>query len=140
MKSLREVRRDNLLLVLASLGGHGGQKKLSEKSGIYHTYISNLRLGNREMGEDIARKIEAAMGLSVGWMDRPHSGIEDDQGAYEKAATLEDVAMEQRLLALWEQLPESRRWIVIEVMEDMVLLAQYRSSPSSSQLQVNDPN
>lgn len=128
MSSLKEVRRQNLNLILASLGGHGAQKKLSEKSGIYHSHISNLRLGNKEMGEEIARKIEGAMSLSSGWMDRPHSGIQDEEGSCAKTATLEDLAMEQRLLALWAQLPAVRRWIALEVLEDMVAATQVRSS------------
>lgn len=130
MSSLKEIRRQNLLLILASLGGHGGQKKLSEKTGIHHTYISSLRVGNREMGEETARKMESAMGLSAGWLDQPHSGIEDDQGTYAKTVTLEEVAMEQRLLALWAQLPAVRRWIALEVLEDMVVSTQVRSSSS----------
>ncbi|MGB2788906.1 MAG: hypothetical protein WBC13_06260 [Dokdonella sp.] len=80
--------------------------------------------------------------FSVGWMDRPHSGIEDDQGTHGKTATLEDVAMEQRLLELWEQLTASRRCIALEVLEDMVVSAQYRTAPSlpPSPLQVHDAN
>ncbi|HAS84020.1 MAG TPA: hypothetical protein DCS43_15405 [Verrucomicrobia bacterium] len=128
MDSLKEVRRQNLNLILSSLGGHGAQKKLSEKSGIYHTHISNLRVGHKEMGEEIARKIEGTMGLSSGWMDRPHSEVRDDQGTYAKTATPGALAMEQRLLTLWEQLPEVRRWIALEMLEDMVAATQIRSS------------
>ena len=133
MGSLKEIRRENLNLILVSLGGHGAQKKLSEKSGIYHTHISNLRMGNKEMGEEIARKIEAAMGLSAGWMDQLHSmspegRIQDPQGTYTKTATPEDAAMEQRLLALWAQLPSTRRLMVLETLEDMVLATQVRAS------------
>ena len=129
MENLKEVRRQNLNLVLTSLGGHGAQKKLSEKSGIYYTYISNLRQGHKEMGEEIARKIEAAMSLSPGWMDQSHSSVQDEQGT--DAKTPEDVAMDQRLLALWEQLPNVRRWIVLEMMEDMIAAAQVRSTSSA---------
>ncbi len=97
MENLKEVRRQNLNLVLTSLGGHGAQKKLSEKSGIYYTYISNLRQGHKEMGEEIARKIEAAMSLSSGWMDQAHSSGGDGSavigavGAITRRATLDRV-------------------------------------------------
>lgn len=124
MNGLREVRRQNLLLVLAGLGGHGAQKKLAEKSVIHHTYLSNIRVGNREMGEEIARKIEAAMGLASGWMDQPHSAIgEEDQGSY-VVATPEEVALEQRMASLWEQLSLPRRRIALEVLADMVAAEQ----------------
>lgn len=135
--SLRELRRTNLSLILASLGGHGGQKKLSEKTGIHNSYISNLRVGNREMGEEIARKIETAMGLAVGWMDQPHSGIEDDQVTFANTATFEEVALEQRLLALWDQLPVQRQQIALEVLEDMVVSTKVRLSPHGP---TPDPN
>ena len=126
MNNLKEVRRQNLDLVLASLGGHGAQKKLSEKSGIYHSHISNLHLGYKEMGEEIARKIEAAMCLSSGWLDQPHSGIQDELCTYAKTATLEEFAMEQRLLALWAQLSCERQQIALEVLADMALAEHYR--------------
>ena len=83
------------------------------------------------MGEEIARKIEAAMSLSSGWMDQAHSSVQDEQATYARTATPEDVAMDQRLLALWEQLPDVRRWIVLEMMEDMIAAAQVRSAPSA---------
>ena len=131
--SLRDVRRQNLLLVLAGLGGHGAQKKLSEKSGIYHTYLSNIRVGNREMGEEIARKIEAAMGLMPGWMDQPHSVMEAEEQDY-VAATPEEVALEQRLASLWEQLSMPRRRIALEVLADMVAAEQAQAAPPERSL------
>lgn len=129
LNSLREVRRQNLLLVLAGLGGHGAQKKLSEKSGIYHTYLSNIRVGNREMGEEIARKIETAMGLTPGWMDQPHATIEDEEQEGYVVATPEAVALEQRLASLWDQLSMPRRRIALEVLADMVAAEQAQAAP-----------
>ena len=129
LNSLREVRRQNLLLVLAGLGGHGAQKKLAEKSGIYHTYLSNIRVGNREMGEEIARKIEAAMGLAPGWMDQPHFSVEDEGPESYVVATPEAVALEQRLTSLWEQLSMPRRRIALEVLADMVAAQQAQAVP-----------
>lgn len=125
MSSLKEVRRQNLNLILASLGGHGAQKRLSKKTGIYHTHISNLRLGNKEMGEEIARKIEVAMALSSGWMDQLHSAMQDDQGVG-NVATPEAIVMEEQLLALWEQLPVERQQVALEVLTDMVLAENCR--------------
>lgn len=130
MNTLREVRRQNLHLVLAGFGGRGAQKKLAEKSGIYHTYLSNIRVGNREMGEEIARKIEAAMGLAPGWMDQPHAVFEKEKGDYAAvAATPEEVALEQRLTSLWEQLSMPRRRVALEVLADMVA-AEQAQTPS----------
>ena len=129
--STKEVRRQNLQLILSSLGGHGAQKILSEKSGIHHTYISNIRLGNREMGEEIARKIEATMGLTVGWMDQIHSTIADESAAYVKQATPDEVVMEARLLALWEQLSASRQRLALELLADMVAAEQGRLRSST---------
>ncbi|MDQ5910895.1 MAG: hypothetical protein QG599_2992 [Pseudomonadota bacterium] len=131
MQSLKEVRRQNLNLIVSSLGGHGAQKVLAVKSGIDQTYLSNIRTGNREMGEGIARKIEAALRYEMGWMDRAHSTVQNEQGTDAKTATPEDTALEQRLLALWAQLPAARRLIALEVLEDMIVAAQVRSAASA---------
>lgn len=128
MSSPKDRRRQNLNLILASLGGHGGQKRLSEKSGVHHSYLSNIRQGNREMGEEVARKIETALGLMPGWMDQPRSEArEDDDARYEDAAAdREGLALEERLLALWRQLSLERRRMALEMLADMVVAEQRR--------------
>lgn len=126
INNLKDIRRQNLNLLLTSLGGHGSQKRLAEQSGIYHTHISNLRMGNKEMGEEIARRIEGAMKLANGWMDRPHSGIHEDEESFTKA-TLEEAVMKERLLALWAQLSGDRQQVALNVLTDMALAEHCRS-------------
>ena len=78
MKTIDEIRLDNLLL---AIGRAGTATALAEKSGLSAAYISQIK--NRQpdsktgkpknMGDDAARKIEAGIGEMRGWMDVDHS-------------------------------------------------------------------
>lgn len=78
MKTIDEIRLDNLLL---AIGRAGTATALAEKSGLSAAYISQIK--NRQpdsktgkpknMGDDAARKIETGIGEMRGWMDVDHS-------------------------------------------------------------------
>ena len=78
MKTIDEIRLDNLLL---AIGRAGTATALAEKSGLSAAYISQIK--NRQpdsktgkpknMGDDAARKIETGLGEMRGWMDVDHS-------------------------------------------------------------------
>lgn len=38
-------------------------------------YLSHIRNGHKEIGNDLARRIEVAMDLPYGWMDADHSSM-----------------------------------------------------------------
>ncbi|RIJ84982.1 hypothetical protein RSP822_18095 [Ralstonia solanacearum] len=78
MKTIDEIRLDNLLL---AIGRAGTATALAEKSGLSAAYISQIK--NRQpdsktgkpknMGDEAARKVEAGIGEKRGWMDVDHS-------------------------------------------------------------------
>ncbi len=83
MKTISEIRRDNLLLLIAE---YGSLAALNEKLGLTRTdaTLSQIKNGSpdsrtgvaKAMGESVARRIENALSLETGWMDNsqiPHS-------------------------------------------------------------------
>lgn len=78
MKTIDEIRLDNLLLAISRAGT---ATALAEKSGLSAAYLSQIKnrqpdskTGNpKNMGDDAARKIEAGIGEKRGWMDVDHS-------------------------------------------------------------------
>lgn len=83
MKTIAEIRRDNLLLLIAE---HGSLAALNVKIGLTRTdaTLSQIKNGSpdsktkvaKSMGEAVARRIENSLGLEVGWMDNsqiPHT-------------------------------------------------------------------
>lgn len=78
MKTIAEIRRDNLLLAIERM--NGSQTRLAEAAGISPAYLSQVKTAQpnsktgrqRSMGDDIARRIEKAIGEAEGWMDQSH--------------------------------------------------------------------
>ncbi|CAM2295534.1 Putative phage repressor [Ralstonia mannitolilytica] len=78
MKTIDEIRLENLLTAISRAGT---ATALAEKSGLSAAYISQIK--NRQpdsktgkpknMGDDAARKIEVGIGEMRGWMDVDHS-------------------------------------------------------------------
>lgn len=78
MKTIDEIRLDNLLLAISRAGT---ATALAEKSGLSAAYISQIK--NRQpdsktgkpknMGDEAARKVEVGIGEKRGWMDVDHS-------------------------------------------------------------------
>ncbi|MDR3381765.1 S24 family peptidase [Cupriavidus basilensis] len=78
MKTIDEIRRLNLLAAIARLGTAA---ELAAKSGLSAAYLSQIKNRSPEsktgkpkgLGDEAARKIEAALGEPLGWMDRDHT-------------------------------------------------------------------
>jgi hypothetical protein len=83
MKTISEIRRENLLLLI---GEHESIAKLNIKVGLTRTDATLSQIKNRSadsktgvakaMGDSVARRIENALSLEVGWMDNqqvPHT-------------------------------------------------------------------
>ncbi len=75
MKTVSQIRRDNLLLLLER---HGSLANLNEKLELARTDATLSQIKNQSttsrgnpkmMGDTMARRIEAALGLEEGWMD-----------------------------------------------------------------------
>jgi Peptidase S24-like len=77
MKTNDEIRRENLLVAIKRAGTASA---LAEKAGVAAAYLSQIKNRSAEsktgkpksMGDEVARKIEKALGESEGWMDFDH--------------------------------------------------------------------
>lgn len=78
MKTIDEIRRDNLAIAVARFGG---ANKLAEAANVSAAYLSQVKNSQpasgsgkpKKLGDDVARKIEDALGERTGWMDTDHS-------------------------------------------------------------------
>ena len=77
MQTNDEVRRQNLLVAIERAGSAAKLAALSNTSPAYLSQIKNRTPDSKTgtpktMGDDMARRIEAAIEEPVGWMDVPH--------------------------------------------------------------------
>ncbi len=65
----KSIRRLNLLILESE---HGKLATIERKTGgiVTASYLSQIKNGSRNMGDDVARKLESSLGLEHGWMDR----------------------------------------------------------------------
>ena len=90
MKTIDEIRRLNLIEAIARAGT---AKALAEKADLSAAYISQVKNGQpdsktgnpKNLGDEAARKIEKAVGVTRGWMDVDHSTAQ--AGANVKTST-----------------------------------------------------
>jgi len=74
---IREIRHANLLRLLAE---HDQDIDFAEACGLVPGHLSQLKNGTRNVGNDVARRIEQKKRLPEGWMDVLHAG--EDRAAY----------------------------------------------------------
>lgn len=106
------VRRLNLAALEAK---YGTLEAVAEATGTKAAHLSQIKNGTRGMGDKVARRIEAAIGEGVGWMDVIHS----DQSATKPAPArrrIEDDAF-RRLERLWEFLTSDTRSALLATAE-----------------------
>lgn len=78
MKTVSEIRLDNLELLIADLGT---QERVAEAGGTSSVYLSQIKNRTpdkktgkpRQMGDDMARKLEEGCKKERGWMDNIHT-------------------------------------------------------------------
>lgn len=136
VKTIAEIRLLNLEALIKRLGT---LEKVAAAAGSSAIYLSQIRHKAksskngrpREMGTDMARRIEAGAGLEVGWMDVDHSGA-----SYPAAAALPTVhtvqephagysenAVEAAVMALAKHLtaaPERTRKVALSILQGLV--------------------
>lgn len=90
---VKEIRKANLRYLI----GKGTIRDFAEKADTDPAYISQILSAKiaRDVGHDLARKIEERFQLGHGWMDQPH--LAEDSGAYEVTSEddLEPVALRE---------------------------------------------
>lgn len=77
MKTVSEIRLDNLDILIEE---YGTQDKVAEAAGTSSVYLSQIKNRSadaktgklRQMGDDMARKLEAGCNKERGWMDHSH--------------------------------------------------------------------
>ncbi|HDS1654966.1 TPA: hypothetical protein QEL76_002926 [Stenotrophomonas maltophilia] len=90
------ARHLNLQALVATLKPQlGTQKAIAIHLDMAPSYLNQL-LSGKKMGDDVARKIERAAGLSHGWLDQPRS---DDGAGAEPAAGSQDLRIDPEIIA-----------------------------------------
>lgn len=113
MQTIDETRRQRLDMLIKK---HGGIAPLNEVIGLARTDATLSQIKNksvhsktgtpRAMGDSLARRIETALNLPVGWMDTPPSqsernGVEDQRQKVEelmRSMSNDQLAVALRLL------------------------------------------
>jgi len=95
MKSVFDIRRDNLRKLMEQWGGPTSLSlKLGHSNASYMAQLAGPK-PTREVSEKTARDVERKLGLSSGWMDKPHKGL---PGQPDTNALIEVMALVQDLL------------------------------------------
>lgn len=84
MKTIDEIRRDNLLLAIKRFRTAAALAEAAKTNAAYLSQIKGRRRDSKTgtekaMGDDVARKIEEALGEPEGWMDVAHNSPSPDQ-------------------------------------------------------------
>jgi len=77
-----ETRRGNLWLLRQTLG-KGAVNEIAEKADTNPSYLSTIFNGQRELGDELAERIETAFNKPKGWLDiSPDVGIKESAASY----------------------------------------------------------
>jgi transcriptional regulator with XRE-family HTH domain len=101
----KEIRRGNLLLLVGETPTKT-LRELAERCGVSVAYLSQVKSPKiqRDMGDDVARRLERGMKKPTGWMDIPQAG--------KSRPKIDYTAQEQELLdAFRECAPEGQEAI-----------------------------
>lgn len=78
--TIDDIRRLNMLMLLEQSGDM--KRVMAEKAGTSPSYISQLLTTNtekrREIGDELARRLEDAYGKGFGWMDQYHADVDNN--------------------------------------------------------------
>ncbi|WP_316365545.1 helix-turn-helix transcriptional regulator [Candidatus Thiodiazotropha sp. CDECU1] len=69
MVNIRTIRKENLL---AQIARFGSQRAFADKAGLAPAHVSQLVTDRRNMGDEVARRIEKNLNLTDGYMDLQH--------------------------------------------------------------------
>lgn len=116
---IKAIRRKNMLALVAQ---HGTMDKLAELVGTSPSVLSQIKIGARNMGHDLARRFEANLKKPDGWMDAPHNDkvVEEPLALYSVPAS-----MQSRILTVFDWLtPEQQD----EALKELEATAQANQS------------
>lgn len=98
LAQLKQLRRENLNAKIEEMGG---QAVFVNKTGMNQGQISQLQLGKKLMGEDLARAIEEKAGWPLGCLDstEPQDPLDRIEAAINAADWVDD-AFKQNFIGL----------------------------------------
>lgn len=114
---IRVVRRRNFELLIQEADTIANLARLTQTSDKYLRHIFNGFTGNdrkspRQVGDDLARKLEAGMGKPHGWMDTAHDPVAQN----DPSPLLNP--RHQALLQLFESVTESDQQEVMRLLSE----------------------
>lgn len=138
MHTIDEIRMENLRVLVKE---KGSQKKVSDDTGASQVYLSQLmnaakdaKTGKpRQIGDDMARKLEAGCGKERGWLDNVHRQDTNADSEHSMASVV--VAAEatavytikstndpktERLMQLWSELDMPSKGQLLDMIEFFV--------------------
>lgn len=134
MKTIAEIRLQNLESLIKRVGTLERVAVAADSSAIYLSQIRHQAKSKngrpREMGTAMARRIEAGVGLEVGWMDIAHQdasypahqqpaapAVQESHAAYAVSSVeLAVMALAQQLIAA----PERTRKVAMSILQGLV--------------------
>lgn len=123
-----EIRHRNLLAILEALEARGVTKNKDQAQQIGAlgaSYLSQLKAG-KKLGEDTARKIEAATRRPNGWMDQPQwkDAHQPALSSHSQPVRLDPVMLSQTYKALLTLDPEADHPISLANLDDAAHFVQ----------------
>jgi transcriptional regulator with XRE-family HTH domain len=98
------------------LPDRGMLKLFSERVGLSDRYLSHIKCNRKNIGNNVARAIEEALGLAHGWMDREHTRVERAKNYGNDSDDAEKMFMETARL-LYRAEPEIMRRVVMDLLQ-----------------------
>lgn len=121
MKTVSEIRLENLTLLLSELGS---LRALADKANTSASYLSQIKNGLRDsksgtpksVGSSLARQLEEGCGKPRGWMDEDHS-LRAEETVSEYKVQREISPRMRAFIDLIESLPESEQRALFKTLE-----------------------
>lgn len=124
MKSINDIRRDNMRK-LVELHCAGKLKTFEAKVGLSQGQASHLNTGFRNIGDNIALRIENAFNLPTGWMD-----ADQHDNPYE----MDSKSIRKRNLASLIELHGSQNALAMAVDTDPAYISQIMSDKTKANI------
>lgn len=127
MKTVNEYRRDNLIRLVAALGGTSDfARALGKSSSQISQWVNaspDSKTGKpRQISDSAARQIEAACRLARGWMDQPHDDEElviTKTQTHRSAALTPTIEFSTKMTTIPLTPPENSKVIAWEKFEEL---------------------
>lgn len=83
---VKTIRRQNLALLKRQFETFAALERATGGE-VTASYLSQVNIDSRDMGDKVARRLEEKLGLEFGWMDRHHSGVNVSEALRSRSLT-----------------------------------------------------